>query len=60
MHVVHTEGVPPNQGRMNFPRMSWVQKRRKALRNTVKENCMAASGNLGCAGAFTAVIIDFS
>jgi hypothetical protein len=35
MQVVHTAGVPPNQGRMIFPIRGWTWNSRKALRKIV-------------------------
>jgi hypothetical protein len=36
MHVVHTDGVPPNQGRMYFAMSGCTAKSRKAERKVVR------------------------
>src|SRR6478672_2266793 len=36
MQVVHTPGLPPNQGRMYFPMSGWTWKRRKAPAKIVR------------------------
>jgi hypothetical protein len=39
MHVVHTPGLPPNQGRMNLLITGWTWKSRKALSSERMHNC---------------------
>jgi hypothetical protein len=36
MHVVQTAGVPPNQGRIDFPSSGCTWNSKKALKNIVR------------------------
>src|SRR5262245_34762379 len=58
MQVFHTAGAPPNEGRMNFPMMSWTWKSRNALAKMERKKkergigaCAAfVSARAGCDG----------
>src|ERR1051325_8110593 len=53
MHVVHTAGLPPNHGRMNFAISGWTRNSRKAPVKMVrpKASMMGGGGSSNAADA---------